>query len=229
MKELIKITTNKTGQKLVIARDLHEGLEIKSKYQDWINRMFEYGFEKDIDYITWTELTQKKEGSRTVKRLQTNHYLTLDMAKEISMLQRNELGRKFRQYFIECEKQLIENRPKLPNNYKEVLIALVAEIEEKEKIQAEKQKLIHDNKTYTASEIAKELHFRSAQELNKDLAEKKIQYKVNNVWVLAARYSELGYTKTKQIELNAGKIIYDTRWSGKGRDWLINDIYKERD
>ena len=222
MKELIKVTTINKGQKIVSARELYEGLKIKTKFNDWFNRMLQYGFEENIDFGA---ITQKKVTAQGNETTYFDYAITLDMAKEISMIQRSELGKKFRQYFIECEKQLIENKPQLPTTYKEALIALVEEIEVKEKIQAEKNKLIHDSKTYTVSEIAKEMGFKSAQELNKDLKEKNIQYKVNKTWVLASRYSEKGYTNTKQIELENGRVIYDTRWTGKGRDWLLNEIY----
>ena len=51
MKDLIKITTNKDGKQLVSARELHEFLEIRTKYKDWFPRMVEYGFEEEIDFI----------------------------------------------------------------------------------------------------------------------------------------------------------------------------------
>lgn len=226
MKELIKITTNEQGQQLVNARELHEGLEIKTKYQDWFKRMCEYGFEENVDFTTIEELSQKREGSRLVNRFIETHIITIDMAKEISMIQRNEIGKRFRLYFIECEKKLKEIvTPKLPQTYKEALLELVKTIEEKEQIEAEKNRLIHDSKTYTTTEIAKELGYKSATALNKDLESKKIQYKVNGTWVLTSRYSDKGYQSIKQIELDNGKIIYDRKWTGKGRDWLINEIY----
>ena len=106
------------------------------------------------------------------------------------------------------------------------LLQNLKEEKEKRKLAEERnQKLIHNNKTYTATEIAKELGFKSATALNKDLEEKKIQYKVNGTWVLCARYSELGYVDIKQTELENGNIIYNRRWTGEGRDWLINEIY----
>ena len=226
MKELIKITTNEQGQQLVNARELHEGLEIKTKYQDWFKRMCEYGFEENVDFTTIEELSQKREGSRLVNRFIETHIITIDMAKEISMIQRNEIGKRFRLYFIECEKKLKEIvTPKLPQTYKEALLELVKTIEEKEQIEAEKNRLIHGSKTYTTTEIAKELGYKSATALNKDLESKKIQYKVNGTWVLTSRYSDKGYQSIKQIELDNGKIIYDRKWTGKGRDWLINEIY----
>lgn len=135
--------------------------------------------------------------------------------------------------FNEMEKQLQNNQLDLPRDYLSALKALVASEEEKqilalekEKVEEEKKRLIHDNKTYTATELAKELGFRSAKALNEDLRDKKIQYKVNNTWVLCARYSDKGYQSIKQIELETGKIIYDRKFSGKGRDWLVNEIYK---
>lgn len=217
--ELIKITTNDKGEQLVDARELHDGLQIKTDFKDWFPRMVSYGFEEGLDFSSFLS---ESTGGRPRK----DYIVTLDMAKEISMIQRNKIGKQFRQYFIECEKKLREvSTPKLPTTYKEALIELVATIEEKEKIEEEKLRLIHANKTYTATELAKELGYTSAQALNKDLEEKKIQYKVNGTWVLCARYSDQNYTSTKQIELDNGSIKYDRRWTGKGRDWLLNEIY----
>lgn len=106
------------------------------------------------------------------------------------------------------------------------LLQNLKEEKEKRKLAEERtNKLIHNNKTYTATEIAKELGFKSATAMNKDLEEKKIQYKVNGTWVLCARYSELGYVDIKQTELENGRVIYNRRWTGLGRDWLINEIY----
>jgi Mn-dependent DtxR family transcriptional regulator len=82
--------------------------------------------------------------------------------------------------------------------------------------------LIHDNKTYTTTEIAKELNLKSANQLNKMLEEKEVQYKMNRTWVLTAKYSDCGYENIKQQELDNGKIIYNRHWTGKGRDFILN-------
>lgn len=109
--------------------------------------------------------------------------------------------------------------------------------EQKEKLLIEEQKklieekhdnLVHSPKTYTTTEIAKELGFSSATALNKDLESKKIQYKVNGTWVLNAKFSENDFINIKQSELEGGRIIYNRRWTGKGRDWLVNEIYKNK-
>jgi phage antirepressor YoqD-like protein len=84
------------------------------------------------------------------------------------------------------------------------------------------KRLIHDTKTYTSTEIAKELNLKSAQELNELLAEKGMQYKVNKTWVLNAKYADQDYTSIKQEELDNGIIIYNRHWTGKGRDFILS-------
>lgn len=82
--------------------------------------------------------------------------------------------------------------------------------------------LMHVNKTYTMTEIAKELGLKSAIELNKLLAEKKIQYKVNETWVMYSQYSNLGYEEIKQEVLDNGKVIYHRRITQMGREFILN-------
>lgn len=124
--ELIKITKDVQGNSVVSGRDLHDFLEVQTKYLDWFNRMIEYGFTENIDFSTINELSQKKEGSRFVKRNIVNHAITLDMAKEISMIQRTEKGKQARQYFIEVEKAFKEQY-RLPQTPEEKL-ALTMEV-----------------------------------------------------------------------------------------------------
>ena len=82
--------------------------------------------------------------------------------------------------------------------------------------------LVHDSqKTYTASEMATELGFKSAQELNKKLHELRIQFKVNDTWKLYSNYDGLGYTESKNGITESGFVFYDTRWTGKGRLFLL--------
>ena len=80
------------------ARELHAFLEIKNKYADWIkDRINEYGFIQDEDYLVITE--------RTNGRPRKEYHITLDMGKELGMVERNERGRQIRKYFIECERR----------------------------------------------------------------------------------------------------------------------------
>lgn len=92
------------------------------------------------------------------------------------------------------------------------------------RVEAEKKNaiLMHVNKTYTMTEIAKELGMKSAIQLNKLLAERKIQYQVNGTWVMYSQYSDLGYEEIKQEVLDSGKVIYHRRITQMGRDFILN-------
>ena len=91
------------------------------------------------------------------------------------------------------------------------------------RLEAERKNAIltHVNKTYTMTEIAKELNMKSATELNNYLAEKKIQYKVNGTWVFYSDYSNLGYEDIKQEVLDSGKVIYHRKITQLGREFII--------
>lgn len=97
------------------------------------------------------------------------------------------------------------------------------------RVEAEKRNavLMHVNKTYTMTEIAKELGFRSAIQLNKILKDHKIQYSVNGTWVLSADYSNLGYEEIKQEVLDSGKVIYHRKITQAGREFIIR-LIRER-
>ncbi len=91
------------------------------------------------------------------------------------------------------------------------------------RVEAEKRNaiLMHVNKTYTVTEIAKELGLKSAIQLNKILAEKKIQYQVNGTWVMYSKYSNLGYEEIKQEVLDSGRVIYHRRITQMGREFIL--------
>lgn len=102
MNELIKIETNENLEPIISGRELHEKLGVNSHYKDWIRRMLDYGFTENTDYM----VVAQKRASNEIKGFTeyTDHFLKLDMAKEICMLQRNEKGKQFRKYFIQVEK-----------------------------------------------------------------------------------------------------------------------------
>lgn len=98
MNELININYD-TDKPTVSGRELHKALEVKDHYTDWFKRMTEYGFTEGEDFIGFSEKSDKPTGGRP----STDHQLTIPMAKEICMLQRNDKGKQFRQYFIRVE------------------------------------------------------------------------------------------------------------------------------
>lgn len=91
------------------------------------------------------------------------------------------------------------------------------------RVEAEKKNAIltHINKTYTMTEIAKELNMKSAVQLNKMLSEKKIQYHINGTWVMYSKYSNLGYEEIKQEVLDNGRVIYHRRITQLGREFIL--------
>lgn len=101
---IIELQEQEDGTIAVSGRELHEFLEIGTSYKDWFPRMVEYGFEEGHDFNPLKIERVQLEGSRYVTRLVTDHVITLDMAKEISMIQRNEKGKQARRYFLQVEK-----------------------------------------------------------------------------------------------------------------------------
>ena len=95
--------------------------------------------------------------------------------------------------------------------------------ERQARVEAERKNAIltHVNKTYTMTEIAKELNLKSAIQLNKLLADRKIQYNVNGTWVLYSPYSSMGYEEIKQEILDSGKVIYHRRITQLGREFIL--------
>lgn len=101
MNELINVTLNDNHEPVVSGRQLHEALDVKTRYNDWFNRMTEYGFIENQDYLA---ITQKRVTAQGNSTNQIDHIIKLDMAKEIAMIQRTERGKQVRQYFIQVEK-----------------------------------------------------------------------------------------------------------------------------
>lgn len=137
MNELLKINYENSDRPTVSGRGLHVALGVQTRYIDWFGRMCEYGFEDGRDFNLLKFEQVQLEGTRTVKREITDHQLTIDMAKEIAMLQRTEKGKEVREYFIRVEKQF--NSPEavmaraliIANRQLEIKDRLIAEMEPK--------------------------------------------------------------------------------------------------
>jgi prophage antirepressor-like protein len=102
-----------------------------------------------------------------------------------------------------------------------LLTALKEEKEKRIKVEKTNHILMHVNKTYTATEIAKELGFASAIKLNKDLQSRKIQFMQNGTWVFYSKFADKGYVEIKQDVLDNGKVIYHRRFTQLGREFLL--------
>ena len=233
MNELITITTNEVGEPTVLGRELHEFLGVKTLYKDWFPRMVEYGFTEGKDFNPLKNEQVRFEGNREVARELTDHLLAIDMAKEICMIQRTEVGKQARQYFIQVEKDY---------NSPEKIMARALRIAEKElstlrletKVQAQQIAELQPKATYydlilqcpsllSVTEIAKDYGL-SAKGLNKILHDNGIQYSQSGVWFLYSKYQDKGYTSTKTQNYNRpdgtqGSRVH-TYWTQKGRIFL---------
>ena len=111
--ELIKLTKNSQGIETVNARELHAFLEVKSKFADWFkNRVSEFGFIENSDFVSVSKILES--GGRSIE-----YHISIDMAKELSMLERNDKGKQARLYFIECER--IAKSKQVPQSFSEAL------------------------------------------------------------------------------------------------------------
>ncbi|QBX16225.1 antirepressor protein [Streptococcus phage Javan237] len=102
MNELINVTLNENQEPVVSGRQLHQALGLKTQYTKWFERMTEYGFTENQDYLA---ISQKRLTAQQNETTFKDHVLKLDMAKEIAMIQRTDKGKEVRQYFIQIEKE----------------------------------------------------------------------------------------------------------------------------
>lgn len=102
MNDLININYDGSDRPTVSGRELHEALEIQTPYKKWFDRMCEYGFTENSDFVTMDKNVRRADGTEMPQK-QYDHQLTIDMAKELCMIQRTEKGKQCRQYFISVE------------------------------------------------------------------------------------------------------------------------------
>ena len=152
MKDLIKIEINEKQEPVVNGRELYEALGIQTRYDTWFNRMKEYGFAENVDYVEINEKVDAQKRARTYEQI--NHAIKLDMAKEIAMIQRNEKGKEVRQYFIQVEKdfnspeKIMARALKIAENKLNVL--QLENAEQKKTLEEQKPKVIFANSVETA-------------------------------------------------------------------------------
>ena len=229
MEALIKVTRNKQDQHIVSGRELYEFLEVKEKYTQWFDRMVEYGFVENIDFTSFSVFSEKPHGGRP----SVDHAVTLNMAKQIAMIQRTDKGRQAREYFISIENawndpELVLARSLQFANQK--LLAFENKIKLLEsKIEEDKPKvsyydsILQSKNLATITAIAKD-YGMSGTKLNKILKDNKIQYKQGGMWLLYAKYQNKGYTQSKTVEYTRNDGTQDSKmhtcWTQSGRLFL---------
>ena len=237
MTELIKIDYQ-SDRPTVSARDLHEFLGIETRYNDWFPRMCEYGFSEGTDFNLLKNEQVRQEGNRMVSRTIDDAQLTIDMAKELCMIQRSEKGRQARQYFIQLEKdwnspekvmaralQIADRKIRCLQDENAQQKQLLAEFSPKASYY---DVVLQTKDVISVGKIAKD-YGKSARWLNQLLHDKGVQYKQGNIWLLYQKHAEQGYTKSK-TEVYSGSdgqqhSKIHTYWTQKGR-LFIYDLLK---
>ena len=239
MNELIKVEMNENLEPIISGRELHKKLGVETPFKKWIDRMLDYGFTENVDFTT---VGQKCPIANGGFQERTEYLLKLDTAKEICMLQRNEIGKQFRKYFIQVEKEF--NSPE-KIMARAVLIAdrkvntLTIEVKElKDKIESNKHRVSF------AETIEKSSDCILIREFSKLLANEHIYIGEKKVY---QRLREWGYILQKSTEptqraveqglfkvnerlistVKGDMLVKTTLITGKGQLFLLDKFKKE--
>lgn len=239
--QLIPIKENDNGEIAVSGRMLHEFLEIKTPYTKWFGRMIEYGFTENIDFVA---VGQKCPIANGGYQEVLDHDMTLNMAKEIAMIQRNEKGKQARQYFIAIEKawnspnMIMKRALQIANKRVENL--QLENAQQKQMINELQPKatyydLVLQNPTLISISVIVKDYGMSGTKLNELLHDLRVQYKMGTkkkyTWLLYSDYQDKGYTFSKtQSYVDSNGVSQSklhTYWTQKGR-LFIYELLKQQ-
>lgn len=243
MDELVKINYSDGDRPTVSGRELHQALQIGTKYADWFKRMCDYGFAEGIDFTTcFSNLGSEMHGGQN----KVDHQLTINMAKELCMIQRTEIGKQVRQYFLHVEAawnspdaimaralQFANDRLALLTRQNTELTGTIAvqsqQIAELQPKASYYDLVLNCKDLISTSAIAKD-YGKSAVWMNRWLHEKGVQFKQGDIWLLYQKYAEKGYTSTKTHSYSGTDgephTKVHTYWTQKGR-LFIYGLMKE--
>nr|DAV68418.1 MAG TPA: KilAC domain protein [Caudoviricetes sp.] len=243
MKDLIKIEINENQEPVVNGRELHKALEIKTEYKKWFERMKDYGFTENTDFIRVTQKCHTLGGEQEM----VNHAIKLDMAKEIAMIQRNEKGKEVRQYFIQVEKdfnspeKIMARALKIAENKLNVL--QLENAEQKKTLEEQKPKVIFANSVETAKtsilvgELAKII-----KQNGYDIGQNRFfEWLRNNNYLISRKGTDYNMPTQKAMKLGLFEIKETSithadghisvnktpKVTGKGQVYFVNKFLKE--
>ena len=200
---LIPINDN-NGKKAVSARDLHAFLESKQDFSTWIkNRIEKYDLVENVDYVTAPQIYGTANGGHSTR---LEYALTIDAAKELSMVEGNEKGKQARRYFIACEKKLKESQPESLSPSELILKLAQMNVENERKMKA-----LEEKQTRLESEI-EEIKQRTTTDLHQSTIVAYVSR--NNIKLDVKRYGAMGRkasTLCKKRNIAVTKIN-DVRW-----------------
>lgn len=246
MNELLKINYE-TEQPTVSARELYEGLEIKTAFKDWFPRMAAYGFEENQDFI----LVAQKRATNNPKNpvaIYNDYQISVDMAKQICMIQRSEKGKLYRQYFIDLEKAW---------NTPEQVMARALKLADRtiDTLKEDNKKLIEENERMKPKEIfADAVSASNSSILIGDLAkllrqngvdtgQKRLFEQLRNEGYLMKtgssrnmpkqKYVANGFFQIKETVISnpdgSVRMTKTTKVTGKGQQYFLNKYLKNKE
>nr|DAH33108.1 MAG TPA: KilAC domain protein [Caudoviricetes sp.] len=239
MNEIVKVNYD-NEQPTVSARELHNGLEVSERFQSWFNRQLQYGFEESSDYVGC------KEFNTLAKQELQDYQISIDMAKQICMLQRSDKGRQYRQYFLDLEKAW---------NTPEQVMARALKLADKEidRLKADNKVLLEDTARMKPKEIFADAVAASSTailigELAKLLRQNGIDIGQNRLfdWMRKNGYlirqkgsayntptqrsADLGILTTKETVIvrsdGSTEVKKTVKVTGKGQQYFINKFLK---
>lgn len=236
MNELIRID----DKGLTSARELHEFLEIKRYFTQWIEPYIkdnnDYGFAENIDFTRINADVNPTNGVPTI-----DYAITIEMAKELSMLSKTTKGKDARKYFIKIEKAW--NSPEMIMKRALEFADRKVKSLEIENLSLRKEKQVNEPKVHyhdwilsspslmPITSIAKD-YGMTAEEMNKLLHKLKVQYKIGEQWILYRQHDKAGYTSSKPLIIKhkskPAEVKNQTQWTQKGKNFIY-DLLKENE
>lgn len=215
--ELIPIYENEKKEQLVNARELHSILKNKRKFTDWMKQRIEqYEFVENSDFISFSQNCEKPIGGRP----STEYYITVDMAKQLSMVENNDVGKQMRKYFIEIEKRY-KNIVSNPTNIFDCIRLAIDQIEANEK-EIQNVKLLSENNSKRIEQIQSKI----------DVTIKKDYCLASDIAEQLQLYSESGLPHSNLVGAIARQLGYKTSYKHYYEDSyiaVVPDISKGND
>lgn len=216
MMDLIAVNVTEEDKQIVSGRDLHMFLEIGTQYTKWFERMCEYGFSENVDFRA---VSQKRLTAQGNESTFIDHELTIDMAKQLCMLARNDKGKQAREYFIQIERdwnspekvmgRALKIANNVINNQKITIAQQNQQLQELQPKATYYDLVLQNTSLLSITQIAKDFGL-SARRLNQILKDKGVQYKQSNQWFLYQKYADKGYTSSKTTALDAERSVMHT-------------------
>ena len=206
----------------ISARELHEALQIKTRFNDWFLRMISYGFDEGKDFYSKMSKTSIGGGRPAI-----DYQISVDMAKEICMIQRTPLGKQYREYFLELEKRW---------NSPEQVMARALQYSQQtiQQLEIQLNDLLHQQETFFATDglrsintVSKEIGVMGRNKLYAFLRKQGIMYYDNGVNVPYQQFVTQGYFHIKERLGKDGKFHPTTMATTKGMNFIRKVLQKE--